>query len=379
MLQPPNPQLHTQSCRLCAGSHIVSVGTTGATCAVDTYLTAAGGVPMWRTCTSWAGTPTLQLALLVNGDCSISVKPITDESCSDPGAVAGEDVVGVTPAVTYGYTYNDLVIRAYYQTPKAIRSLMPSGVATSFMFGLDTPSGAGLSLTIWAASTLPAQADDVASTASCTSTATVLGGQVAGAPVAAISVCPSGSFGVTSEYCYPCPQGYYCPSGVKTACDGNEYQRFLGAKADNCVTCTTDAPRFTSYAASAYCTIPYVNEECGDGQYFDRSKNGCVDCEAGTKRATGDDKFSCSDCPVGTYSGVGATTCSDCPAGQYNPSAGLGDQTLVGSTINCLRCPKGSIALATGETISDGAYSSSTADYRNEKSLSPVADHCEAW
>lgn len=110
-----------------AGTHIVSVGTTGATCAVDTYLNADGGVPMWRTCTSWAGTPTLQLALLVNGDCSITVKPITDESCSDPGAVDGELVVGYKPDTTYGYSYNDLVIRAYYQTPSAIRSLMPSG------------------------------------------------------------------------------------------------------------------------------------------------------------------------------------------------------------------------------------------------------------
>ena len=117
------------------------------------------------------------------------------------------------------------------------------------MFGLDTPSGADLTLTIWAASTLPAQADDVSvspavpdwdwswgvwfhvcclcsvtclaatcpthlalldcstllplqATASCTSTATVVGGQVAGAPLSA-AACPAGSYAVTNEYCYP--------------------------------------------------------------------------------------------------------------------------------------------------------------------------------
>lgn len=40
-------------------------------------------------------------------------------------------------------------------------------------------------------------------TTSCTSTATVLGGKVAGAPLTAISSCPSGSYAVTNEYCYP--------------------------------------------------------------------------------------------------------------------------------------------------------------------------------
>ncbi len=37
------------------------------------------------------------------------------------------------------------------------------------MFGLDTPSGAGLSLTIWAASTLPAQAATVSVSAAALS------------------------------------------------------------------------------------------------------------------------------------------------------------------------------------------------------------------
>ena len=64
------------------------------------------------------------------------------------------------------------------------------------------------------------------------------------------------------------PQGYYCVGGsAKTACDANEFNRFLGAKTDTCVTCTTGAPRQTSYAGSAYCTIPYVETECGEQQF----------------------------------------------------------------------------------------------------------------
>ena len=113
-----------------AGSHILSLGASGTTCAVDSYLDAAGGVPIWRSCSWKSGSPTTQLALLINGDCSISIKPITDETCADPGAVAGQKVVGVKPDVTYGYTYNDLIVRAYYQTPSTIRSLMPAGVST---------------------------------------------------------------------------------------------------------------------------------------------------------------------------------------------------------------------------------------------------------
>ena len=73
---------------------------------------------------------------------------------------------------------------------------------------------------------------------------------------------------------------------------------------------------------------------------------------------------------AGEYSGVGATTCTDCPAGQYNPSPGLGDQTLVGSNIKCLRCPKGSIALADGESIDN---------FLGEDTLSAKAITCDAW
>lgn len=84
---------------------------------------------------------------------------------------------------------------------------------------------------------------------------------------------------------------------------------------------------------------------------------------------------------AGEYSGAGATTCSQCPKGQYSPSSGLGDQQeLVGSSIPCLRCPKGSIALAAGQSISEVAYvPGATDDYRNELALSDKATHCEAW
>jgi len=81
--------------------------------------------------------------------------------------------------------------------------------------------------------------------------------------------------------------------------------------------------------------------------------------------------------PAGQYSGPKAGTCIDCPAGQYSPSTGLADQTAI-SGINCLRCPKGSIALADTEVINT-ATNIEASDYRNKKALSPKAISCDAW
>ena len=80
-------------------------------------------------CASWnnADAPTTQLALEVAADCSITIKPITDLSCSDPGAVSGQTKL-VPLTGTYNYTYNDLLIRAYYQTTQRIQMLLPTGV-----------------------------------------------------------------------------------------------------------------------------------------------------------------------------------------------------------------------------------------------------------
>ena len=75
--------------------------------------------------------------------------------------------------------------------------------------------------------------------------------------------------------------------------------------------------------------------------------------------------------PAGTYSGVGALgSCTACPAGQYNPSEGLGDQSLVGSSIKCLACSAGSLAL------SDITLTATTAVADN---LTTGSTFCDAW
>lgn len=91
---------------------------------------------MYETCSWNTASASLQLSLYVAGDCSITIKPISDKTCSDPGANAtalalqprtgtnaanGLDVDG-----KYLYNYNDLVIHAYYSTKTAIRTLLPS-------------------------------------------------------------------------------------------------------------------------------------------------------------------------------------------------------------------------------------------------------------
>lgn len=96
-------------------------------------LTGAYKPSLYDKCSSWAGTPTLKLALEVAGDCSITIRPITDLSCSDEGA--SNTVSALVPRASngngvvsgkYTYTYNDLAIRAYYQTTTTIRSLLPT-------------------------------------------------------------------------------------------------------------------------------------------------------------------------------------------------------------------------------------------------------------
>lgn len=76
---------------------------------------------------------------------------------------------------------------------------------------------------------------------------------------------------------------------------------------------------------------------------------------------------------VGEYSAEGANACSSCPAGQYNPSKGMADQAPGQSgpdAVHCLRCPTGSIALTSGQSISS---------YTNELGLSSKATTCDAW
>lgn len=55
-------------------------------------------------------------------DCSVDILPMSDTTCSEPGAD--------------GYSYNGLAINAYYQSRTKIRSLLPTdadGVSSSYL------------------------------------------------------------------------------------------------------------------------------------------------------------------------------------------------------------------------------------------------------
>lgn len=108
-------------------------------CPVD-ELGGSYAIPAYGQCATWTtGTVTLQLALEVAGDCSITIKPIGDPTCSDPGAslnVAalfptfkdGNEYINGLNADTgvYLYDYNTLTMRAYYASTTSISSLLPS-------------------------------------------------------------------------------------------------------------------------------------------------------------------------------------------------------------------------------------------------------------
>lgn len=103
-------------------------------------LSASYAIKPYDQCASWHTTPasgkaaTVQLSVLVNGDCSVTISPITDKTCADPGAT--DTVLALFPRTAsingldanekYTYSYNDLLLRAYYTTPTSIRSLLPS-------------------------------------------------------------------------------------------------------------------------------------------------------------------------------------------------------------------------------------------------------------
>ena len=125
------------------GSHILSLPQLASCSLANDYV-----IPAYRDCASWkTSTVTLQLALEVAGDCSITIRPISDKSCADPGAnkttlalfprTASQN--GMDANEKYTYTYNDLLIRAYYTSTTTIRTLLPStdgGARWAYAYGL---------------------------------------------------------------------------------------------------------------------------------------------------------------------------------------------------------------------------------------------------
>ena len=119
--------------------------------------------------------------------------PITDPSCSEPGS-----------KLDNSYTYANLEMRAYYQTTKTVRSLLPaSGAGSSaYLMSLDDEGDANkLSMVLFAATSTPSAASGA--TALCNNTVTVAGGSVAKVAPATANACAAGSFYNAATMCPP--------------------------------------------------------------------------------------------------------------------------------------------------------------------------------
>lgn len=122
------------------------------------------------------------------------VSPVTDTSCSEPGN-----------KLDTSYVYANLEMRAYYQTTKTIRSLLPSsandGGSSSYMMSLVQSEAANkLDMLLFAATSVPGAASTA--TGFCNSTLTVAGGTVAKVASAVANNCPAGSY-YSSGSCPP--------------------------------------------------------------------------------------------------------------------------------------------------------------------------------
>lgn len=143
---------------------------------------------------------------------------------------------------------------------------------SSYMLSIDAGTSPAVDLRFWAATSDPAEAATASGTTVCSTSVTVTGGRVSGAPTAGPitgASCPAGSWDDSGKYCPACPTGHHCTGGAKTACVADKFNQLLGqtavAACDACYTGTVDARTSTDYTslAGAYsCTIPYVRIDC---------------------------------------------------------------------------------------------------------------------
>ena len=103
-----------------------------------------------------------------------------------------------------------------------------------------------------------------------------------------------------------------------------------------CAACShADGNAYTSEAGSDYCTVPWLDNSCGNGTTWDAVALACADCPAGTKRGPSDS--TCLTCAAGTYAAPGSTSCTACAANTVAPSSG---------SASCTACPLGSVAVS---------------------------------
>eukprot|EP00903_Cladosiphon_okamuranus_P019409 g17845.t1 len=158
-----------------------------------------------------------------------------------------------------------------------------------------------------------------------------------GAP--SCSECPFGGvgweiIGATSVAACSCPVGWYLDevTGTCVECEAGTYKASVGNDASLCVPCMEG-----SYSSTTGGTHAGV----------------CIPCEAGTYSASSGAAASsaCLPCPAGTFSPkeglFSAELCGSCPAGYYSETAGATDSDV------CLACPQGKFSSEIGASSRD--------------------------
>ena len=164
-------------------------------------------------------------------------------------------------------------------------------------------------------------------------------------------VCSPGAF-IENHTCKTCPIGYYCDGVKKEQCPVNHTSSAGSSKIESC---------YTNIKPGNYKQDPHMSyypsvAECPAGKY-----------SAGGKVYYGS-TLSCTNCPVGTYSGKGASSCTKCPEGYTNASEGSSKCELrttcpAGQYLDkgvCKACPAGKYSAAGATsctTCAAGTYS----------------------
>ncbi len=139
--------------------------------------------------------------------------------------------------------------------------------------------------------------------------------------------------------CTKAPAGSYAEDGELKPCPEGTASSQEGATKTNCRKCPVGT---YSGDGATKCTA------CPTGSIAVQGQASCTQCKAGTYT----DTWRCINCPNGTYSGDGATKCTACPAGSV---AGHGQAS-------CTQCPDGTRA-DTWRCIACPAGTTSNADH----------------
>ena len=149
---------------------------------------------------------------------------------------------------------------------------------------------------------------------------------------ASCSACPVGMYSVNTYTCYGCDAGkYFGGTGASSSaqclqCSAGSYSETAASSCTTCTStnyCAAGSTSQTPCPAGSYCPTPSTINTCPQNAYCPGGVTIQTLCPAGTLgAATGTSTISnCVACPIGMYSGLGATSCSACAAGTYNDVA----------------------------------------------------------